>query len=192
MSIQPLPETEFLGEMVTQTGVSVFDLSSKQPTVLMFLRHFGCVFCKEALADISQKIKRLKRSGAELVFVHMSDPEIAESYFGRFGLGGSLHISDPECKFYTAFGLRKGSLSQLFGLKNWIRGFSIQVNHGFPMEYDKTLGDAFQMPGTFVVFKGRVEERFIHTLAGDRPDYDALISRCQFLLEAGPSVSSTS
>lgn len=192
MSIQPLPETEFLGEMVTQTGVSVLDLSSEKPTVLMFLRHFGCVFCKEALADVAQRITRLKRSGAELVFVHMSESDVAESYFGRFGLKDSLHISDPNCTFYAAFGLRKGSLSQLFGLKNWIRGFSIQMSHGFPLEYDKTLGDAFQMPGTFIVYKGQVEERFIHTLAGDRPDYEALIGRCQLLLEAGSSVSTDS
>ncbi len=189
MSIQPLPETEFLREMVTQSGISVRELSSEKPVVLMFLRHFGCVFCKEALADIADRAKRLKRTGAELVFVHMSEPEIAERYFGRFGLQNALHVSDPDCVFYTAFGLRKGSLSQLFGLKNWIRGFSIQMNHNFPMEYDKSLGDAFQMPGTFVVYKGQIEERFIHTVAGDKPDYEALINRCQLLFETNRPVS---
>lgn len=107
MSIQPLPETEFLREMVTQSGISVRELSSEKPVVLMFLRHFGCVFCKEALADIADRAKRLKRTGAELVFVHMSEPEIAERYFGRFGLQNALHVSDPDCVFYTALVFEK-------------------------------------------------------------------------------------
>lgn len=178
-----MSEMELLEGMVTNTGESVMDISGEKPVLLMFLRHFGCVFCKEALDNLSKRIKRIRQSQVELIFVHMATPDTAERYFGRFGIKDPLHISDPECRLYGAFGLHKGSVSQLFGLKNWIRGFSIQMNNGFPMEYDKALGDAWQMPGTFIVFKGRVEERFIHSLASDRPDYDNMINKCRLLLD---------
>ena len=29
-------------------------LSDEKPVLLVFLRHFGCVFCKEAMADLSK------------------------------------------------------------------------------------------------------------------------------------------
>ena len=35
-------------------------------------------------------------------------------------------------------------------------------------------GDGTQMPGVFLIHRGRVLHRFIHANAADRPDYAAL------------------
>ena len=43
-----------LGEMKTQNGVSLVDLGRDQPVMLAFLRHFGCIFCMEAMRDIAE------------------------------------------------------------------------------------------------------------------------------------------
>jgi peroxiredoxin len=169
-------ETEALVQMVANTGDNLYDLSNRQPVMLVFLRHFGCTFCREALADIAHKRASIENTGTRIVFVHMAEHELAERYFDRYGLEGVMHISDPACRFYAAFGLVKGSLTQLFGLHSFIRGFqsSIVEGHGLgPM-----LGDGFQMPGVFVLHEGAVRESFIHKLASDRPDYVNLAKCC--------------
>lgn len=167
---------DLLNEMITNRGEKLLRLTNSQPVLLVFLRHFGCTFCREALADIAKKRQDIEQGGVRLVFVHMSDQETAERYFNRYELEGVDHIADPACKFYQAFGLTKGTFTQLFGLQTWIRGFNAGVidGHGIGQQ----LGDGFQMPGIFVISNGVVKEKYIHRLASDRPDYFALAKCC--------------
>ena len=146
--------------------------------MLVFLRHFGCTFCREALSDIATQRTQIEEKGMQIVLVHMSDVETAHQYFERYNLQGAVHVSDPECRFYQAFGLVKGSFNQLFGLATWIRGFSAGVvaGHGIGPQ----LGDGFQMPGVFVIQDGTIKSSFIHKLASDRPDYFQLAQDCEF------------
>ncbi len=162
--------------MTTNEGYSVSELSMRQPIMLVFLRHFGCVFCREALSELSHKRSGLEAKGSKLVFVHMADEPTADRYFVRYNLGGIEHISDPDCQYYTAFGLLKGNFRQLFGLSTWIRGFQVGVIEGHGL--GKQMGDEFQMPGIFIVQGNRIKEYYIHKLASDRPDYEKLAECC--------------
>jgi peroxiredoxin len=165
-----------LREMMTNTGENLYELSQNQLILLVFLRHFGCTFCREALADLSESRARIEALGARLVFVHMSDNETANRYFEKFQLRGAVHVSDPDCTFYSAFGLTKGTFNQLFGLQTWVRGFQVGLVEGHGI--GKQLGDGFQMPGIFVVQDGDIRNRFIHKLASERPDYLELVRGC--------------
>ncbi|MEM6966882.1 MAG: AhpC/TSA family protein, partial [Bacteroidota bacterium] len=91
--------------------------------------------------------------------------------------GDCVHVSDPDCNYYTAFRLTKGSFSQLYGLKTWIRGFS-KENKMHRLEKAKHLGDSTQMPGMFIIHKGGIKEYYIHKFAADRPDYIKLLNSC--------------
>ncbi len=168
--------THLLLEMTTNTGQRLKSLSDERPIMLVFLRHFGCTFCREALSDISAQRQSIEEGGTSIVFVHMTKNEIADNYFKRFDLPGAVHISDPNCKYYQAFGLTKGSFNQLFGLQSWIRGFSAGVVRQHWV--GKQLGDGFQMPGVFIIQNGEIKERFVHRLASDRPDYAQLVQCC--------------
>jgi peroxiredoxin len=169
-------QEEVLDQMVTNSGESLKKAADQSPVLLVFLRHFGCVFCREALSDISKRRKEIESTGTRIVFVHMTENDIAERYFIRYDLENVTHISDPECNFYRAFGLMKGNFNQLFGLHSWIRGFSAGVvgGHGAGPQ----LGDGFQMPGVFVIQNGEIRESFIHQLSSDRPDYEELLKCC--------------
>jgi peroxiredoxin len=171
-----LIEPEVMSNMMTNRGVSLSEASDSSPVMLIFLRHFGCTFCREALADISDLREDIERLGVRIIFVHMTDNETAEPFFHRFGLDGAEHISDPMCQYYAAFGLVKGSYRQLYGLRSWIRGFQSIVVEG--NGYGAELGDGFQMPGIFVVHKRDVRGGFIHKHSSDRPDYVALTKSC--------------
>ena len=167
---------DYLREMQLNTGESLDNLSDKSPVLLVFLRHFGCTFCREAMADLAKRRKSMEENGMQLVFVHMADNETAERYFNRYDLAGVAHISDPDCEYYIKFRLAKGNFRQLFGLQSWMRGFSAGVvqGHGIGAQ----LGDGFQMPGVFVIKNGKIIEKFIHKLSSDRPDYDKLVRCC--------------
>jgi hypothetical protein len=106
----------------------------------------------------------------------MTDFETAEKNFNKFGLLNVTHVSDPNCRYYTAFGLVKGSFNQLFGLQSLIRGFSAGIKNG--QAPSTQIGDGFQMPGVFVIDNGELKESFIHNLSSDRPDYLQLASCC--------------
>lgn len=164
-----------LPDMVTNLGKSVQELSEDQPVMLVFLRHFGCVFCREALSDIAAQREDIEARGLKIVFVHMAEEAEAEKYFQKYNLAGIAQVSDPACVFYEAFGLIKGNFRQLFGLHTWIRGFSaVMEGHSAGAQ----LGDGFQMPGVFIIQNNIIQESFIHKLASDRPDYRDLASCC--------------
>jgi len=164
-------DSDFLLLMQTNKGENVMDLSKEQPIILIFLRHFGCVFCKEALKDLSEMTEKFDLNKVKLVLVHMAEPKIADQYFEDYKLSEASRISDPDLNFYTRFGLIKGSFSQLYGLSSWMRGFSLQ-QEGFKSELSKQLGDATQMPGIFKIHDGKIIDSYIHKKASERPDYN--------------------
>jgi len=163
--------------MIMNTGDNLFDYSAESPVLLVFLRHFGCVFCKEAIKDLAKSKDDIESLGGEIVFVHMAENHIADQYFKDFGLEGVKHISDIKKEYYHDFGLRKGSFTQLYGLQTWFRGFAPE-NKENKLEVSKSLGDATQMPGIFHMLGGRVLESYIHKVASDKPDYLHLVECC--------------
>ena len=165
---------EILEEMTTSRGDRLGKLTQEQAVMLVFLRHFGCVFCKEALADLAEQKEKIAEKGVLMVFVHMSEDVVAEKYFREYNLEGVRHISDPEFRYYTAFGITKGGFSQLYSLRSWMRGFAAK-QEGHKLELSKALGDSTQMPGIFILKDREIRNKFIHKYASDRPDYNKLI-----------------
>lgn len=172
-----MPNINVINTTVTSKGRTISDASHEKPVLLVFLRHFGCVFCREAMKDIGSKKSELERKNINVVLVHMSDDDTSSQYFKKYGISGIENISNPSCSLYASFGLTKGSASQLFGLKNWIRGFEVTVVKKIPLGL-RQIGDGFQMPGVFLISEGEIMDSYIHTSASDRPDYESLISCC--------------
>jgi peroxiredoxin len=166
-----------LDEIVTNSGKTVLQLSQERPVLLIFLRHLGCVFCREALKDISSLKKLLVEGDQEIVFVHMEDNEIAKPFFEKYHLNDCLRVADTEQRFYQMFGLTRGDLSQLFGFKTMVRGFSVGIS--LDQFGGSNFGDAFQMPGIFVIHNGVIKSQYIHKTVSDRPDYAALLRCCK-------------
>jgi len=165
-----------LKSIQTSQGRSLSEASEGRAVMLVFLRHFGCVFCREAMKDIGKRKAEWKKKNINVILVHMSDDETAKKYFAKYGVAGFEHISDPETRLYASFGLGKGRVSQLFGLKNFIRGFETTIK-GIPIGV-RQIGDGFQMPGVFLIRNSMIMDSYIHASAADRPDYESLIQCC--------------
>lgn len=161
----------------TASGCSLLELSNHKTVLLVFLRHFGCIFCREALKDLSIHRTDLQECNTELVLVHMETNAEADVYFSKYDLSGVHHIEDADQKLYKRFGLQRGNLSQLFGLKSLMRGRKASANMSLNSLIPKT--DAFQMPGVFVIKKGVIKEQYIHQTVSDKPAYFDLVACCK-------------
>ncbi|MFM8539022.1 MAG: SelL-related redox protein [Planctomycetaceae bacterium] len=161
-----------LREARTQDGESLAELSRAHPLLIVLLRHSGCVFCREAIADAARALPQIEAAGARLVLVHQGvDDGSLRDLATRYGIGQVARVSDPEKHLYRSLELSRGTLGQLFGPPVWWRGFEALVRgHGL----GPLVGDGFQMPGAFLIKDGRIVAAYRHAHAADRPDYAGL------------------
>lgn len=168
------PLTETLARFSTTQGYDLAKHSYQKPLLLIFLRHFGCTFCREALHEIAEKRVAIEDRGVEIVLVHMGSPAQGDAYFAKNKLSGLAHISDPNCQLYHLFRLRRAQFSQAFGLRVWLRGLKAGVVNGHGI--GKLVGDGFRMPGVFLIYRGELLKSYKHQLVSSRPDYISLAS----------------
>ncbi|QNL21364.1 redoxin domain-containing protein [Hyphobacterium sp. CCMP332] len=153
----------------TNKGITIYEYSHDSRVMLVFLRHFGCTFCREMLSDISKLKNTIEQKGVMIVLVHMVGEDEAKKVLSEYRLEDLPRISNPEMDLYSAWGLEQGSVSQLFGMKVWWRGLTAGVIKGHGIGWLK--GNGFQMPGIFLLENEMIIDQFIHDSAADRPNY---------------------
>lgn len=168
------PTGQVLKRYRVPEGQSLYDLSCECAVLLVFLRHAGCTFCREALGDLATVEDRIRTEGSRLVLVHMGSDREGEELVQRFGLREAHVISDPSLRLYRDFHLRRGTWRQLFGPRVMWRGFNVAILRRFGFGLPRN--DTRQMPGVFLIREGRVVREYRHEYASDRPDYVALTS----------------
>ena len=62
-------------------------------------------------------------------------------------------LADPKRRGFKAYGLKRGNVLEVLGPATWGRGLAA-ARKGHRIE--KVVGDAFQMPGTFIIDTGGV------------------------------------
>lgn len=154
-----------------QRGRSMADRSHERPLVLVAVRHFGCTFCREALADIAAQRDELATSGCAVAILHPATADEAEPVLRRAGLTDLPSFADPTGAIGRALGLERGSFSALLGPQNVLRAIpALLRGHGIGYP----VGDPLRMPGAFVIHRGRVVAHHHHRFAGERVDIRAL------------------
>jgi hypothetical protein len=109
--------------------------------------------------------------GTQVAFVHMGTEDLAEPFFREHGVADVARVADPQARLYEAFGLKRGTVVQLFGPAVWARGLSaLAKGHGV----GAWVGDPTRMPGAFLIHHGEVLKAFRHASIGEVPDYLAL------------------
>ncbi|MEJ7607605.1 MAG: redoxin domain-containing protein [Bryobacteraceae bacterium] len=87
----------------TEDGITLEQLSRHSPVLLVFLRHAGCTFCREALADLARQRKQVEQSGVQIALVHMGSSAEGGRLSLKYGLDDLPRISDPNRTLYRAF-----------------------------------------------------------------------------------------
>jgi peroxiredoxin len=162
-----------LDSKLTRKGVDLATLSLVSPILLVFLRHPGCVFCREALADLAESRSAIEKTGTRIVVVHLGDEKTLETVLDWHNLGSLDRIHDEDQSLYRAFGLGEGTWWQLAGPRVWVRGISASLIGGH--RPGAPAGDVRQMPGMFLLDRCEVKRSFRHASASDRPLYEAFV-----------------
>jgi hypothetical protein len=133
--------------------------------LLIFLRHFGCLFCRETLADLRAAAEADPGYPPVLLFFQGSPTE-GRALLRRYWPAARA-VSDPELRVYAAFGIHRGNLLQLFGPGVWAAKRRAEAKGH---QQGERTGDVFMMPGVFLVQGGRVLWSHQYRHAGDHPD----------------------
>jgi hypothetical protein len=170
----PMPRDRLLLKYASQQGFSLYELSALRPTLTVFLRHEGCPFCREALADLSKLRPSIEIRGAGLAFVHMSSEPEAEKFFAGYCLSDVPRFSDPSGGLYRAFALRRAQWLDLLGPRVWKRGLCTALLKGHGLGVPQS--DALRMPGVFLLSEGVVVAQHRHASPAEQPDYLSLLA----------------
>lgn len=162
-----------LTDAYTNKGNSIMELSNEGKIVLVFLRHFGCNFCRETLHEISKLKFDLENKRGKLVLVHQASKTYAEEILKVYELENVEHISDTGNVLYQSYDLGSHSALQLlnpaviFGV---IKGF---LKGHLP---GKPVGNPYQLPGVFVLEKGKVTNSYRYRNIAKMPPFLKLAS----------------
>lgn len=161
----PAPDLE-----LAAPGGSPARLSSAwadRPAVLVFIRHFGCVFCRQQVIDLRASFAQFEAAGVNLVLVTQGDPAETREFIAKYRWPGAA-LCDPSRSAYAAYGLGTTTRAQMAhpsllaaAGRAALQGTFQGRTHG---------GQRNQMPGLFIVDTTGVI-RYVHHFRhpGDQP-----------------------
>lgn len=135
-------------------------------TLLIFLRHFGCLFCREMVEDIRQ-LAATNPGYPPVLFFYQGSVAEGKRFFARHWPEARA-VADAGKTFYRAFGIERGGVKEMLGPEVWacgLRAASKGHTGGLP------VGDPWMMPGAFLVQGDQIIWRHAFRHAGDHPDF---------------------
>lgn len=137
--------------------------------LLVFLRHFGCIFCRETLTDMRAIAESDPRFPRPLFFFQGSVTE-GRAFLRRYW-PQLRAVADPSAEFYDGFGIERAGLMKALGPAVW-SGQSRAKAKGH--ENGKRSGDIWRMPGAFLTRGSEVLWAHEYRHAADHPDYQVI------------------
>jgi peroxiredoxin len=164
------------------------DQWAERPIVLTFVRHFGCIFCREHVIELQGVMERIHGLGAEVVVVGNGAPHFIEGFRELTGFRGPI-FTDPSRKSYDAASLKRGWSTFLNprAVTNLARAFVGGSRQG------SIQGDPAQQGGTLVIAPpGRVLFHHVSDTAGDHPKLEKIFAVLEALRSSAPGFPSAS
>ncbi len=144
------------------------------PTVTSFLRHFGCLFCHQMVADVVRTVPRILSKNANVVLVGNGSIDQAERFFRSKGLPSErCHVvTDPARESYKAAEFQCGYAKTFAKPSRAAYRAARKEGH----KIVGLFGDLTQLGGVLVT---RPPARFMYlhrsSYAGDHPDMDLVL-----------------
>jgi peroxiredoxin len=154
--------------------VRLGDLWSERPAVLVFLRHFGCVFCRQMAVDIHSHRHQFEEADVELAAIGFGTQEEAREFLSRQNVDLRLLV-DPDRKVYELAGAKVATLNEVIGPRQIWRGLVATVmsrlkQGSIVVHQGRILGHAAQLGGVLVIAPdGSVRYAYLSEESGDNP-----------------------
>lgn len=151
------------------------ELWERGPAVVVFLRHYGCIFCRKHAAQLRAHEDDFRAAGARLAAIGLADRAYARTFRAETGIGFPLLV-DEQREAYRVAGLGSASVLHLLYPKD-IRARRQARAEGHRQVRLGLGSNPFQLGGSFVFGPGNVD-RFAHvsTTFGDNADPSALLA----------------
>jgi len=94
------------------------DLWKDQPVVLVFLRHFGCLHCREHAVELSEKYAEMQAQGTELVAIGTGSTRYASTFVAEEHIP-YLVLVDDDAEAANAAAVRVASWYRLLHPSTW-------------------------------------------------------------------------
>lgn len=153
--------------------------------VVVFVRHYGCLLCRERVAQLRAHEAELAAAEAKVVFVGTGLPAMAAAFAAEWA-GAHPVLSDPSRAVFAAAGMRRS----LFATLHW-RLF-VNAWRAFRRGYrqGKVQGDPWQQGGVLVLDpRGGIVHRQVDRAGGDALDFAAVLAAVRSV--AAPDGSAT-
>ena len=136
-------------QTIDGTQVQLAQFWGERRTLLFFVRHLGCVFCREQLASLRERYADIQALGAQAVVITPTDVGSTARFTHDMRLPFPV-LSDLRRRSFVAYGLYEAPLAEIIEptvllrtMREWTRGNIAAIN---------PLGSAFtQLGGLFVV-----------------------------------------
>lgn len=164
------------------TDLSVFDSSGspvalrslwqQQATILVFVRHFGCIFCREHIAEVEKHLDDIRSAGGDALAIGNGTVKDLSEFLAEDQPALPV-LTDPSKESYRALGFKRG-LGSVLGPKVFTRGLSAR-RRGH--KQSRTKGDPLQQGGVLIMAPGDRELYcYRSTRAGDHPPMDEVLA----------------
>jgi peroxiredoxin len=155
--------------------VRLGSLFADTPSVVIWLRHFGCSFCLEQVKVLVSALPEIRAAGGQLVLIGHGTPAQA-LHFQQMKAPGTLVVTDPDRTSYRTLGAHR-SVWGILGpgdFASWRRGRRLGIRS------EGLQGDALQLGAAMVVVPpGRVLLLHVNSSLGDHPQVDQLVMALQ-------------
>jgi hypothetical protein len=145
-------------------------LWAERPAVLVFVRHFGCIHCRQHAVELNRNIDLIRGAGADLVIIGNGTPSFIAGFRDETGWDGPVY-TDPTLGAYRAAELKRGVMKTLDprGWRDAVGAFARGVRQG------RTQGDQWQQGGVLAVGPGnRVLYHHASERAGDNASAETI------------------
>src|SRR5207245_11651886 len=122
--------------------------------VLVFLRYFGCPFCQMHVVALRADEDRFREADAAVVLIGQGSPEQGARFCAEKRVSFTC-LLDPHAFAYEEYGLGRGSIAQVFGLRVISPFLSANV-HAETRQRGMREGAMMQTPGPIVVHPAAV------------------------------------
>lgn len=154
-------------------SVALESLWAEQPVLLTLVRHFGCQFCREQVAQMRRIRGDIEALGTAMVFIGNGTPPMAEAFVEETGLDVPLY-TNPGREVYQALGTRRPPAIALLDPRLWLNGLRSVLHGHFPRP---RRGDSAQLGGVFLILPdGSMPYAYRSERGGDHPSNSEVLA----------------
>ena len=162
-------------KVVYDTGgqaVRLDSLWARQPRLLVFVRHFGCMMCRMQVADLQRHAQAIRALGVAVAVVGPGTAQQAANFVHHDAVELPVY-ADPQRFAFMAARLRRGVRAAL-STRGWGMAWQAMRAGTWP---NGVQGDPWQIGGMFLIMPGgSLRWAYVGQFAGDHPPLAGVLS----------------